>query len=370
MPVRSRPLLFLLLFACAACVATPIHARTRKKPVPAPSPELPYRWVEIDAGGAKLRGIFADSGGPPVLVLYGSGMGIAGVWELVQCLHEGGYGVLCCDYRGTGWSSGRWGTSRHLDDDARALWEWLVREKGPRAGVVGVSIGAVAAAPLASHETPPAAVVLDRPVDPRTVAGRFVAKELGGFGRNATDLITRASADVDMRAALARARAPTLLLLPEFDALCPPIDVGWMVGEASASVRRRVVPGGHLSSHLVEPETWRAAVLDFLDAQLRPGQPPLGGRDVPDDPHRVADASLVDGVLRVRLEPPPEGRVRLLVMGRGRSAFVEVEEARAEMTIPLPRKAAREIGALFGVRSVPLSFRRAIGARWVVGSPP
>ncbi|MGH7162973.1 MAG: alpha/beta hydrolase [Planctomycetota bacterium] len=367
-----RRLLALLPLALATgCMGIPIHARTQPKPLPAPSDALRYEWVEVAAEeGVTLRGVYADSGGPPVLLLYGSGMGIAGSMEAIQMLHDGGYSVLCCDYRGTGYSSGRWWTSRRLDDDARALWEWLLREKGAPAGVVGISIGTIGAASLLDHASPPAAAVLDRPIDPRTVIYRYLAKHVGAVGGAVARAFVRPKCDVKMREQLARAKAPTLLTLPEHDILCPPEDVERMIGGRSAAVSKVTLRGGHLSTHLVDPTAWRSAVLDFLDLHLRPGAPPGGGRTVPPDPFRVLSAEIEGRRLRVAFQvSPPPGRVTVLLCGEKANACVIFEDPRQAATIELPWRDVRRIGPLFGARAVPESFRRAIGTRWINGHP-
>ncbi len=370
MSTRRISLLLALLFL-AGCIGVPIHGRTKKKPIPESTDALPYEWVEIPAAkDVVLRGIYAPNEGPPVLLLYGAGMGIAGIWEAVTMLHDGGYAVLCCDYRGTGYSSGRWWTSRYLDDDARVLYEWLLVNKGERVGVLGVSIGAIAGAGLADHPTPPAALVLDRPVDPRTIVGRYIGKDLGAFARFVSALLVHAKCDVKLRERFAAATAPTLLVLPQFDVLCPPEDVARFTEGAAATVERAVVPGGHVSSHLVDPVRWRTTVLDFLDARLRPGEPPKGGRSIPPDPMRVVEARMEACTLHVRLEGEVPARLRLLVMGRKANAFIEVPQPGRELSFPLERKQVKRLGEVFAVRAVPQSFRRAITARWIVGEQP
>ena len=54
-----------------------------------------------------------EAEGPKILYLYGSGMGLGPPSiKAIRMLFDGGYEVLCCDYRGTGHSSGRWWTSK------------------------------------------------------------------------------------------------------------------------------------------------------------------------------------------------------------------------------------------------------------------
>jgi pimeloyl-ACP methyl ester carboxylesterase len=365
-----RRLLPLLLLA--GCIGIPIHARTKAKPVPAPTKELPFEWVSIPAGGETvLRGIWCDDGGPAVLLLYGSGMGIAGIFEAFTMLHDAGYKVLCCDYRGTGWSSGRWWSSRHLDDDARALWEWMLQRSGRPAGVFGISIGAIAASGLLSHPSPPDAVVLDRPVDPKTVIARYMEKEAGPIASAISTLVVRARCDVDLGKEWREAKAPALLVLPSHDVLCPPQDMARLVGDLPANVEKRTLRGGHLSTHLLEPRLWRSTILDWLDGRLRPGQPALGGRDVPQDPLRVEAARLDGRTLHVTLpEGPLPDRVRLLLCGRGGNAVVAIENPLRESTLKLPGKEARRLDPLFGARVVPEEFPGAIATHWIGVRPP
>lgn len=349
----------------------PIHARAKKKPLPADFAEIPHEWVEVVVDEkTTLRGIWTRGGGPPVLLLYGSGMGVAGISEFTRMLHEGGYGVLVCDYRGTGYSSGRWWTSRFLDDDAKALWEWLRANKGEPGGVVGVSIGAIAAAPLLSHEHPPAAVVLDRPVDPRTVIRRFIGMHAGSFLACVSRALLRAKCDVRMQESLEAARTDALVLLPEADSLCPPEDVAHMTAKKAATVTVARVPGGHLSSHLVEPRRWRSEVLDFLDARLRPGRPPAGGRDVPPDVAQVTSFSLDGRDLEVVLDRDDlPSAVTILLMGFKANGLIRFDDPGRRLTYRLPRRHVRRLGRLLAVRAVGPGLRRTTGTRWIFGGP-
>ncbi|MHC4932819.1 MAG: alpha/beta hydrolase, partial [Planctomycetota bacterium] len=312
--------------------------------------------------------------GPPVLLLYGSGMGVFGdtTVQTIRILFDGGYSVLCCDYRGTGHSEGKWGTSLFLDDDARALWEWLLREKGEPAGVLGISVGAVAAAPLLSHPSPPRAAVLDRPIFPGSVTGRFMQAHTNDLGRFLAMLVVHAEVDVDMRACFARAATDTLLVLPEHDALCPPEDVEWMTAHAPERVQTATLRGGHVSSHLIEPVRWREVVLDFLDARLRPGQPPAGGRTLPPDPARVERFELEGNRLAVRLDRDdlPEA-ISLLVCGIQRNYLIPVAKPGREMTLVLPPKAVDQVRRrCYGVRVVPEGFLPTVSTSRIVVPPP
>ena len=365
----------LLLLAAAGCIGVPIHAKTNQKPPPE-GWRIPYEWVEVKADEeTTLRGIWADNGGPGVVLLYGSAMGIRGVTQFTEILHDGGYAVLCCDYRGTGFSSGKWWTSRHLDDDALALVRWVQAKKGGPGGVVGVSIGAVAATKLPLAEKPPAAVILDRPVDPRTVIPRFMAGGLGGFAGFVSELLVHPKCDVDLRQSLKDAKTPTLLVLPEYDFIFPPQDVEYAVAEKAECVEVKVVGGGHLSSHLVDPVLWRETVLDFLDRQLRPGQPPVAaGRALPPDPVKVLSYALEKRMLTVELSEPLPKTIEILAMGPRTNVLIKVEEPTPRMTFELESKRVKKLTPLFGVRVVPEGFRTTTGTRRMtlkpVSSPP
>jgi pimeloyl-ACP methyl ester carboxylesterase len=328
-------------------------------------------WVDVPAGDdVTLRGIWADRDGPGVVLFSGSGMGIRGVIQFVEILHDGGYAVLCCDYRGTGYSSGKWWTSRHLDDDALALVRWVQERKGGPGGVVGVSIGAVAATKLVHAADPPGAVVLDRPVDPRTVIKRFVAGSLGGFGGFVATLLVHPKCDVDVRESLKQAKTPTLLVLPEYDFIFPPEDVGYAVAEKAPCVETVVAGGGHLSSHLMAPVFWREVVLDFLDEHLRPGQPPVAaGRELPPDPVKVASFGLDGRRLSVELAEAVPGPIEILVMGPRMNLLVKVEEPTPRMTFEIEGSRAKRLRPLFGVRVVPKGFRTTTGTRRVTLTP-
>jgi len=358
-----RVALLLLLAGAGGCVGIPIHSRSKKAPLTEIERALPHEWVEIPADhGTVLRGIYVPGEGPPVLLLYGSGMNIARSSELIEMLHDAGYGVLCCDYRGTGYSSGRWWTSKFLDDDARAEWSWLVRTKGRPAGVVGVSIGSLAALGLLTLPDPPEAVVLDRPVDPNTVIQRFIGQttKIGAF---LLLFLVHPTTDVDLKQTLSETKAPTLAVLPAHDVLHPAKDVARMEKHLSPAVTVRTVPGGHLSAHLVDRVRWRSTILDFLDAHLRPGLPAKGGRTVPDDVAGVKSFQLKDRRLTVTLDRDelPEKLV-LLLMGTKHNALQPVRSPARRMAFELPRKTVRKLGRLLALRALPAEHGRVIAA--------
>jgi pimeloyl-ACP methyl ester carboxylesterase len=359
----------LLLLLAGGCIAVPMHAKTGRRQFQEYFlTRMRYEWVTVPAGDdVTLRGIYVDRGGPPVLVLYGAGMSIARSLELLEILHDGGYSSLCCDYRGCGYSSGSRGfTSRHVDDDARALWEWLLANKGEPAGVLGISLGSIAAAPLVHHGDPPAAVILDRPVDPRNVIYRWVEAYLGKIPSLIARLVARPSTDVSVHGSLARARAETLLVLPEYDVLMTPRDAEYVTKGLPANVHVVTVPGGHVSSQLVDPGAWRGAILDFLDARLRPGQPPLGGREMPEGEARVVSWSRKGRTLRVTLDREAEKAV-VLVMGLERNGAAYFERPPREIEIRLSRKLRHRI---FGVRTLPDGYPLPVGTDWLTDLRP
>ncbi len=356
-----RIVVLLFAFAAGGCVAIPTHAKVGNRPLPSSLTRLPHRWVDVEVKpGTVLRGVLFERPGPTVLLLSGSGMSIARNAPVIEALYAGGYAVLNADYRGTGYSSGRWGTSRYIDDDAAVLWEWVRTQRPGPAGVMGISMGAVAGSQLLTHPDPPAAAVLDRPVTPKTVIRRFVAQytHIGAF---LSLLFVRTSVDVDVADQLARAAVPTRLLLPEYDTLHPPEDAAEMVQAANGHVDVVTLPGGHLSSHLMKPAAWRRSFLDFFDRHLRPGRPPAGGRAVPDDPARVARYTVERRWLTVELDRVPSGPIQLLLIGRKRIGLKRFPRPGRVLKFHLSWVHARRLGRLFGIRAVAPNFLRPIG---------
>jgi pimeloyl-ACP methyl ester carboxylesterase len=327
---------------------------------------MEHEWVEIEVDeDTTLRGLWVPADGPPLLVLPGSGMTIARNTELFGILHDAGYSVLLCDYRGTGWSSGHWMTSRWLDDDARILWDWLRANKGEPAGVMGISIGTVAACGLLDHPHPPAAVILDRPVNPRTVIRRFLgqATKIGGF---ISLFVVRPSTDVQIDEALEHPNTDVLIVFPEHDVLFPPQDVARLRKHLGPRVRTVTVPGGHMSSHLVDPALWRTTYLDFLDARLRPDQPPRG-REVRPDVAKVVRFELDGNKLTIELDRDDlPDKARVMVLGLKKNAFLEVNPVGRVMEFELERKVVRRLDPIFAVRVCAPDEPKPVGVR---GSP-
>jgi len=243
-------------------------------------------------------------------------------------------------------------------------------KKGGPGGVVGVSIGALAATDLVHADHPPGAVVLDRPVDPRTVIKRFVAGGLGGFGGFVSTLLVHPKCDIDVHESLKEAKTPTLLVLPEYDFIFPPKDVEYAIAEKAPCVETVVAGGGHLSSHLVAPVRWREIILDFLDKHLRPGLPPIAaGRELPPDPVKVLSYKLEGRKLSVELEEPLPETIQILVMGPKQNLLIKVEKPKPRMTFEIKSQRAKRLRPLFGVRVVPEGFRTTTGTRKVTLVP-
>ena len=178
---------------------------------------------------------------------------------------------------------------------------------------------------------------------------------MGTLAGTISSLLVRASCDVDLERDLGRAQTPTLVVLPEDDVLHPPQDARKIT--ALRSVTSVTVPGGHLSSHLVDRVLWRSTILDFLDRHLRPGLPHGGGRKVPETVAAVERFELGENFVRLTLDREVTGKVSILFMGRRGNLMARVENPGREFVISMPwRRMARFGGRLSAVHVLPEDY--------------
>lgn len=119
---------------------------------------LRYEDVRLTNGlGTRLHGWWLPCLGAEraLLLCHGNGGNVSHLMETYRIFHELGLSVLAFDYSGYGASEGR-PSEKGTRSDARAAWDWLVREKGfaPEDVILfGRSLGGGVAARLAADLT-------------------------------------------------------------------------------------------------------------------------------------------------------------------------------------------------------------------------
>ena len=212
-----------------------------------------------------------------VVVLHGfTGNRLAELAAFVPWLHERHH-VLQFDFRGHGESGPGWVTlgSHERHDVAAAVAFLHSRGLGPIA-LFGVSMGA-AIAIVAAPDLPVAAVVADSPFaelhHPIGNRMREVGYPLPGLGSRAivaaAALRTRSRLPGAIRHVARLAPRALLVIAPKEDQL-----ISWRQGlrlyEAAGEPKELLVVdrAGHAEAFVVEPETYRRRVLEFLERHL------------------------------------------------------------------------------------------------------
>ncbi|MEZ7197124.1 alpha/beta hydrolase [Pseudodesulfovibrio karagichevae] len=116
---------------------------------------LAYEDVWLTTGqGTRIHGWWLPCEGADrvLLLCHGNGGNVSYLMETYRIFHDLGLSVLSFDYSGYGRSKGR-PSEKATRGDARAVWDWLVGEKGIEPGRVvlfGRSLGGGVAARLAA----------------------------------------------------------------------------------------------------------------------------------------------------------------------------------------------------------------------------
>ena len=192
------------------------------------------RRLRLPVEGEKdvfLEGVLvpAEEGAPVVLHLLESegsitwgarGLeGYPGLWRL----RDLGLSSVAADYEGVGASGGK-RSPRHLERDARALWERALEEtegRPERIVLRAASLGTLAAATLLEGGAEPAGVILIAPVRAETVVKHWARQHVPeSLARLATPLI-REAVDVDVVETFAALKRPLLVYAPRRDYLLP-----------------------------------------------------------------------------------------------------------------------------------------------------
>ena len=94
----------------------------------------------------------ADPRAPAILYLHGSRVDLTGQVQRLELLRGFGFSVFAIDYRGFGLSDGGLPSEQTVYEDARAAWEWLVKQQPDPAKrfIYGHSLGGAVAVDLAA----------------------------------------------------------------------------------------------------------------------------------------------------------------------------------------------------------------------------
>ncbi len=279
-------LLFLCLLALGA-LTTWLVGSMLMAPCPRVIDEAPAGFpveeVEfVSETGSKLRGWFAEGkpGRASVVLLHGLRGDRRAMVKRARILSRAGMATLMLDLQGHGESEGDQLTFGHLESqDARAAVTYLrTRRPGMPVGLIGSSLGGAAAllgGPVAAD-----ALVLEMvyPTLLEAVRNR-VGMFVGDWGASLlTPLLTVQcrwrlgfdAATIRPIDALAKLRAPVLIIGGELDLRTPPAETQRMYDAAKEPKGLWMVPGArHEDICALVPDAYAEQVLAFFTEHLR-----------------------------------------------------------------------------------------------------
>lgn len=223
-----------------------------------------YEDVNFTAeDGIRLHGWYVPCAGARYVMLFfhGNTRNISWCLDSLELFHRLGFSTFLFDYRGYGRSEGRpdeEGTYR----DARAAWEYLVRDRGIDAGrivMMGRSLGGAVAAWLAARHAPRALVL-----ESTFLSFPDVAAEL--HPRLPVRLLARYRYPV--REYLRDVRSPVLIVHSRDDEIIP-YRHGRMLYEIARGPKRLVSIGGpHYNGYVLSGEQYADGLARFFADHL------------------------------------------------------------------------------------------------------
>jgi fermentation-respiration switch protein FrsA (DUF1100 family) len=220
-----------------------------------------YEEVRLPVNGHTTCGWFLPVDNPrgTVLFSHGNGGNLDLWYEAMDVYRALGFNVLVYDYGGYGHSTGR-PSERRCYDDARAMWNWLTRERGvppDRIVLIGRSLGSAVAAQIATEVTP-GALVLESPFrSVRLLARRsFPFLPVGLFLRH----------KFDTEAKIAGVHVPTLFVHSRDDTLVPLAHGQHLYNLANPPKDFLTLDyGGHNDAFYLSEEAYTEGLAAFLD---------------------------------------------------------------------------------------------------------
>jgi alpha-beta hydrolase superfamily lysophospholipase len=258
---------------------TTLHAATRTDGAsPADPPALSYKEVSfMAADGVVLRGWHLPGRrGATVILVHGFARDRSELLPEARWLVERGYGALLFDTRGQGASGGisiGLGYSEALDVCAGVDF-LLSQAPEERVGVMGYSMGAVAAIEAAARDLRIAAVLAVSPYATlqETIAHRlrrvpFLAPLVVWWGERLSGLKLSDMRPIDRVALLAP--RPLLIMQAEADGMLPPDSGARLFQAASQPKELWSVPGvAHVDFRQAVPRAYQRRVLSFFQRYL------------------------------------------------------------------------------------------------------
>jgi fermentation-respiration switch protein FrsA (DUF1100 family) len=225
---------------------------------------LAFEEVDLKtADGVRLNGWYlpAEEAQGTLLFLHGNAGNISHRGESLQIFHRLGLNVLIIDYRGYGKSTGA-PSEKGMYRDARAAWDYLVKERAQQAEKIvlfGRSLGGAVAAHLAA-EVKPAGVIIESSFS----SARDMAKELFPV----LSYLTILRYDFDAASALQKLHVPLLVMHSPEDEIIP-----YRLGEKlyrAANEPKFFQPmrGGHNTGFLQTQPEYEQALRRFLSQQV------------------------------------------------------------------------------------------------------
>ena len=230
--------------------------------------ELDYQdvWIAIaneSDGGDRLHGWWIPAqqpDAPAILYFHHNAINIGANVSQAFHFHKLGYSVFLFDYRGFGRSKGNFPTESQVYEDARAAWNYLVRERQiPPSQIViyGHSIGGAIAIDLAARHPEAAALV----VQSAFTSMRDMTKRFGVYWLFPIELLLQQQ--FESLEKMKSIEMPVLVIAGTKD-LQIPIEMGERLYEAAPEFKQLIIveEGGH-DNHL--SERYRQQVKQFID---------------------------------------------------------------------------------------------------------
>jgi pimeloyl-ACP methyl ester carboxylesterase len=229
-------------------------------------------WIEHVSASAgrpiRLHAVYAphaDPVAPLMLFLHGARQNLGRSVFRVEQMRDLGFSVLAVDYRGFGASTDEMPSEAGVVEDAAAAWRWLgERHPGRARYVFGHSLGGAIAVQLAAvlaeapHAETPNGVIVE---------GTFtsIRDMFGTFKWGWLPISMLITERFDSLAAVARIKAPLLIVHGSNDSIVPSRFGQLLYERATAAKRFILVDGGtHSTTSWRGAEQYRAALREFF----------------------------------------------------------------------------------------------------------